>query len=142
MIGYLWHRIFQNLTPALMLSRGFFGLGRNKGILGFLGGALFCFPFNLRLLSIAKYGSSFVIPGGQLSVVLASLALGVAGAFSDLCVPSPALTMPKEIGGVKMPPFHVDDNIVVPIVSGFACTQIFHALGWTDGVALTKFLIF
>ena len=131
----------QNLTLMRMFDRGFFGLGRNKGILGFIGGALVCFPFNYRLLSIAKYGSSFVIPGGQLNVALASLALGVAGAFADLCVPSPALTMPKKVRGVDMPPFHVDDNIVVPILSGFACTKIFQALGWRDGVALTKFLV-
>ena len=49
--------------------------------------------------------------------------------------------MPKEVCGVEMPPFHVDDNVVDPILSGFACTKNFQALGWTQGVELTKFLI-
>ena len=29
------------------IENGLGGFGRNKGILGFLGGALFCFPFNI-----------------------------------------------------------------------------------------------
>lgn len=123
------------------IENGFFGIGRNKGFLGFLGGAAVCFPFNYYLLNISKFGGSAVIPGGQASVALASISLGIAGAFADLCVPSPALTMPKKIMGVPMPRFHVDDNVVVPIVSGYACTKIFEALSWTQGVALPKFLL-
>lgn len=122
------------------IENGFFGIGRNKGILGFLGGALTCLPFNYYVLSIAKIHS-----GGSLvtraSIAAASFALGLAGSFADLCVPTPALTMPKKILGVPMLPFHVDDNVVVPIFSGFACQKIFEMLGWTGGVDLAKFLI-
>ena len=119
------------------------GIGRNKGFLGFLGGALFCVPFNYRLLSIAKYGiAKSTIPGSPQSVVLASLLLGLAGAFADLLVPSPALTMPKKLYGVPMPPFHVDDNVVVPLLSGYACTKIFELLGWTETIQLGKYLVF
>eukprot|EP00551_Chaetoceros_affinis_P004792 CAMPEP_0203662476 /NCGR_PEP_ID=MMETSP0090-20130426/431_1 /ASSEMBLY_ACC=CAM_ASM_001088 /TAXON_ID=426623 /ORGANISM="Chaetoceros affinis, Strain CCMP159" /LENGTH=524 /DNA_ID=CAMNT_0050525267 /DNA_START=653 /DNA_END=2227 /DNA_ORIENTATION=- len=134
------------------IENGFFGIGRNKGILGFLGGAAFCFPFNYYVLNIAKFGGASatatataaanVIPGGQSSVALASIALGLAGAFADLCVPTPALTMPKKIMGIPMPRFHVDDNVVVPIVSGYACTKIFEKLGWMHGVDLAKFILF
>lgn len=124
------------------IENGFFGIGRNKGLLGFLGGAAFCFPFNYHVLNVAKFGGSNLIPGGQSSVALASIALGLAGAFADLCVPTPALTMPKKIMGIPMPAFHVDDNVVVPIVSGYACTKIFERLGWTQGVDLAKFILF
>ena len=121
---------------------GFCGIGRNKGFLGFLGGALFCFPFNYRVLSVAKFGSTNIIPGGQRNVALASLLLGAAGAFADLCVPTPALTMPKKILSVPMPPFHVDDNVVVPIFSGYACTKIFQYVGWNEGVDLARSILF
>jgi len=124
------------------IENGFFGIGRNKGFLGFLGGALFCLPFNYRVLSVAKFGGTKNIPGGQLNVAIASLALGVAGAFADLCVPTPALTMPKKILNVPMPRFHVDDNVVVPIFSGYACTKIFQYMGWTEGVDLARFVLF
>ena len=136
---------FGRMTKDIYWSRienGFFGIGRNKGILGFLGGAAVCFPFNYYVLNIAKFGGSNVIPGGQASVALASLALGLAGSFADLCVPTPALTMPKKIMGVSMPRFHVDDNVVVPVVSGYACTKIFEKLAWTQGVDLAKFILF
>jgi len=122
-------------------------------LLGFLGGALFCFPFNFLALSKATYfgkttvdGISKVVPvavpGGRQAIAIASIALGLAGAFADLCVPTPAITMPKKICGVGMPPFHVDDNIVVPIFSAFACTKIFASLGWTSGVELSKLIVF
>jgi len=124
------------------IENGCFGIGRNKGTLGFLGGALFCFPFNYRVLSVAKFGAKSAIPGGQRNVAIASLLLGVAGAFADLCVPTPALTMPKKILGTPMPPFHVDDNVVVPIFSGYACTKIFEYVGWTDGVDLARAILF
>lgn len=134
----LW-KIFQLIFIFDSYS-GLGGFGRNKGILGFLGGALFCFPFNYRVLSIAKFGSGG-IPGGQASLLAASLALGFAGAFADLAVPTPALTLPKKICGVRVPPFHLDDNFVVPIVSGFACTQVLKALGWPQHLHLARFIL-
>ncbi|KAL7472726.1 hypothetical protein ACHAXS_014040 [Conticribra weissflogii] len=123
------------------IENGLGGLGRNKGILGFLGGALFCFPFNFRVLRIAKWGAKGV-PGGDAAIVAVSLLLGLAGAFADLAVPTPALTMPKKVCGVPVPPFHVDDNFVVPIFSGFACTKIFNWYGWDNGLELAKHIIF
>lgn len=123
------------------IENGLGGFGRNKGILGFLGGALFCFPFNYRVLKIAKWGAKGV-PGGETSLILASVLLGLAGAFADLAVPTPALTMPKKVLGMPVPPFHVDDNFVVPIFSGFACTKIFQLVGWDDGLELAKHIIF
>mmetsp|Transcript_9827 Transcript_9827/g.11448 ORF Transcript_9827/g.11448 Transcript_9827/m.11448 type:complete len:411 (-) Transcript_9827:119-1351(-) len=124
------------------IENGFFGIGRNKGFLGFLGGAAVCFPFNYYVLNAAKFGGSAIIPGGQMHVALASISLGLAGAFADLCVPTPALTMPKKVMGIPMPRFHVDDNVVVPVFSGFACTKIFECLGWTNGVSLAKCILF
>lgn len=128
------------------IENGFFGIGRNKGMLGFLGGALVCFPFNYRVLSIAKIGAAAAgeVEITRKTLAATSLALGLAGAFADLCVPTPALTMPKKICGVPMPPLHVDDNIVVPIFSGYACTKIFEYLGWGTGggVELAKFIVF
>lgn len=122
------------------IEKGFFGLGRNKGILGFLGGALVCFPMNYRILQIAKWGAEG-IPGGKLYLIAASLGLGLAGAFADLAVPTPALTLPTKIRGVPVPPFHLDDNFVVPIISGFACTQIFNLLGWSQHLELARYII-
>lgn len=121
------------------IENGFFGFGRNKGILGFLGGALFCFPFNYRVLSLAA--AKQVLGGGQAAVIVASLALGLAGALADLAVPTPALVLPKKILGVRVPPFHVDDNMVVPIFSGFACQKVFEALGWPVDMELARCLI-
>jgi dolichol kinase len=124
------------------IENGFFGIGRNKGVLGFLGGALVCFPFNFYALSIAKIHVGAATTVTTASIAAASLVLGLAGGFADLCVPSPALTMPKKICGVPMLPLHVDDNIVVPIFSGFACTKIFEYLGWgAAGVDLARFII-
>lgn len=123
------------------IENGMGGFGRNKGVLGFLGGALFCFPFNFRVFKIAKWGAKG-IPGGNMAVVYVSLLLGLAGAFADLAVPTPALTMPKKVMGVPVPPFHVDDNFVVPIFSGWACTKIFEIVGWSDGLELAKHIIF
>lgn len=113
------------------------GFGRNKGILGFIGGGLACVPMNYRLLSIAKFGQ----PVSSTAVWFAAFALGFAGAFADLAVPTPALTLPKRVLGVRVPPLHVDDNVVVPIVSGFACTRVFRLLNWPADLALAKFLV-
>lgn len=123
------------------IENGLGGFGRNKGLLGFLGGALFCLPFNYRVLSIARWAAGGV-PGGRLALVAGSLLLGLAGAFADLAVPTPAITMPRKICGVPVPPFHIDDNFVVPIFSGFACTKIFDLLGWDSGLELAKQIIF
>lgn len=121
------------------IENGLGGIGRNKGILGFLGGALFCFPFNYRVFKIAKWGTD--VPG-ELALIAASLLLGLAGAFADLAVPTPALTMPKKVFGIPVPPLHVDDNFVVPIFSGWACTKIFSLLGWDERLELAKHIIF
>ena len=122
------------------IENGLGGIGRNKGWLGFLGGALFCFPFNYHVLSrAAKECSTMVI--GTKAVVGVSLLLGLAGALADLAVPTPALTLPKKILGVKVPPFHVDDNMVVPIFSAFACTKVFQYYGWPLDLALTKWMV-
>lgn len=129
------------------IENGLGGFGRNKGVLGFLGGALFCFPFNYRVLSIARYflddasvGSK--LPGGNFAVVAASLALGFAGAFADLAVPTPAVVLPKKVWGVPVPPLHIDDNFVVPIVSAWACEKVFATLHWKkDAVRLATFML-
>mmetsp|Transcript_36996 Transcript_36996/g.44579 ORF Transcript_36996/g.44579 Transcript_36996/m.44579 type:complete len:426 (+) Transcript_36996:103-1380(+) len=120
------------------IENGFLGIGRNKGILGFLGGALFCLPLNYRMLSLAKFGTDAVSPSKR-TILSASLALGFFGAFADLVVPSPALTMPEKVCGIPVPRFHVDDNVVVPYFSGFACTKLFEALNWS--VELSRFVI-
>lgn len=118
------------------IGNGLGGFGRNKGLLGFLGGALFCFPFNYQMLSSA----TFPVAPAQSSIYAASMALGLAGAFADLAVPTPALTLPKKILGRRVPPFHVDDNFVVPIFSAYAATHIFKNLGWNpDAIKLSKF---
>lgn len=127
-----------SLKPFNRIYSGLWGFGRNKGVLGFIGGALFCFPFNYRVLSLAKLGAN----KNRSSLVVASLALGLAGAFADLAVPTPALTLPKKIFGIPVPPLHVDDNFVVPIVSGFACTKTFEYLKWPTDVQLAKFILF
>mmetsp|Transcript_12451 Transcript_12451/g.30433 ORF Transcript_12451/g.30433 Transcript_12451/m.30433 type:complete len:358 (+) Transcript_12451:143-1216(+) len=123
------------------IENGLGGIGRNKGILGFLGGALFCFPFNYRVLKIARWGAKGV-PGGEVAMISVSLLLGFAGAFADLTVPTPALTVPEKVLGIPVPPFHVDDNFVVPIFSAWACTKIFRLVGWDDGLELAKHIIF
>jgi dolichol kinase len=123
------------------IENGLGGFGRNKGILGFIGGALFCFPFNYRVLRIARWGVKG-IPGGEGALVAVSLLLGLAGAFADLAVPTPALTLPKKVLGVPVPPFHVDDNFVVPVVAGFACTKIFEMFGWDSGLELANHIVF
>lgn len=133
---------FGRMTRNIYWSRienGFYGIGRNKGILGFLGGALTCLPFNYHVLCLATTNSGVHYSRAGIAVV--SALLGLAGSFADLCVPTPALTMPEKIGGVSMLPFHVDDNVVVPIFSGYVCTKIFEYLGWTRGLDLTKFLV-
>lgn len=116
---------------------GLGGFGRNKGILGFLGGAIACVPMNYRLLSLAKFGHSVT----RTNILAASFALGMAGAFADLAVPTPTLTLPKRIRGVRVPPFHVDDNFVVPVFAGYACKKIFEALHWSSDLQLAKLLV-
>jgi dolichol kinase len=121
------------------IENGFFGIGRNKGWLGFLGGALFCVPFNYRVLNLAAAAQC---PHLAKSVVLSvSLLLGVAGALADLMVPTPALVLPKKILGVRVPPFHIDDNMVVPLFSAFACSRVFAWYGLPQDFALTKWMV-
>lgn len=129
------------------IGNGFFGLGRNKGLLGFLGGAVCCVPLNYRLLSLALAKKSAGVAAYTISkptVLAISLALGMAGALADLMVPTPAWTLPKTVWGVKVPPFHLDDNVVVPILSGWACVHIFGLAGIPippAELALAKYLV-
>jgi dolichol kinase len=126
------------------IENGLGGIGRNKGWLGFLGGALFCFPFNYRVLMLAAKHSSMtagnVLLTSRSVIVKVSLLLGLAGALADLAVPTPALVLPKKILGVRVPPFHVDDNMVVPIFSALACTKVFDYYGIAD-LALSKWMV-
>lgn len=119
------------------MNSGLGGLGRNKGLLGFIGGALACVPMNYRLLSKAQFA---VLPTNQ-ALWTASLALGFAGAFADLAVPTPTLTLPKKVLGVRVPPFHIDDNFVVPVFSGMACQYVFRYCNFPADLALAKFLV-
>jgi hypothetical protein len=50
--------------------------------------------------------------------------------------------MPTHFLGVRMPPFHVDDNFVVPVFSAFMAVKIFEALKLPVAVRLSKLLIF
>ena len=114
------------------IGNGCFGIGRNKGLLGFLGGAVCCVPLNYRLLSLAIARKSAGVAANTIAkptVLAISLALGAAGALADLMVPTPALTLPKTVCGVRVPPFHLDDNVVVPILSGWSCVHIFRMAG-------------
>ena len=121
------------------IENGLLGFGRNKGVLGFLGGALFCVPFNYLILSSAKWSSiAEVIPPAS-TLLKSSLFLGLSGAFADLAVPTPALTMPNKVLGIRVPPFHVDDNFVVPLFSAFACTEFFKFMGWS-GLQLSSLI--
>lgn len=122
------------------IENGLGGFGRNKGVLGFLGGAVTCVPFNYRMLTLASKVGHNILPGGKLTLLAASFAMGLAGAFADLAVPTPALVLPKRICGVRVPPFHVDDNFVVPVVSGFACQKVFESLGWSTGLEFSPLL--
>ena len=109
------------------IEGGMGGLGRNKGILGFLGGAAMCIPFNYALLRAAVWSG----PRPTTAVLLvASTLVGMAGAFADLAVPTPTLSVPKnaKVLGVKIPPFHIDDNFVVPIFTAFAVLRIFEIM--------------
>jgi len=137
---------FGRMTRHVYWSRignGFFGLGRNKGLLGCLGGAICCVPLNYRLISLAVAKKSADVAAQSIAkptVLAISLALGMAGALADLIVPTPALTLPKTIGGVKVPPFHLDDNFVVPVLSGWACVYIFKLAGIGD-LSFAKYLV-
>ncbi len=129
------------------IGKGFFGIGRNKGLLGFVGGALCCVPLNYRLISLALAKQSATAAAHTIAkptVLAISLALGAAGALADLMVPTPALTLPKKVCGVSVPPFHLDDNVVVPVLSGWACVHIFRMAGIAIPPAelkLAKYLI-
>ena len=90
------------------------GLGRNKGFLGFLGGALACVPVNFWMLKKAIWGGKSP-SNGKLAAL--SVLTGAAGSFADLIVPTPNIKMPDKVWGVKMPPLHVDDNFVIPLVT-------------------------
>jgi dolichol kinase len=123
------------------IENGLYGVGRNKGILGFLGGALFCVPFNYRVVRLAKCaGAAGLVQLTNSQVLAVSLLLGLAGAFADLLVPTPALVLPKRILGIRVPPLHVDDNFVVPIFSGFAAMKVFKAFG-IESMELARYIV-
>lgn len=141
---------FGSATKHVYWSRiqnGVFGIGRNKGILGFVGGTICCVPLNYRLLSLALAKRSAGVAAQTIAkptVLAISLALGAAGALIDLMVPTPALTLPKKILGVRVPPFHLDDNIAIPIMSGWACGRILKVAGYPippAELSLAKYLI-
>lgn len=86
---------FGRKTKNVYWSRiegGLGGLGRNKGILGFLGGGLMCFPFNILLFKSASWSGA--APSLE-TMCLASLLVGLSGSFADLAVPTPTLSVPK-----------------------------------------------
>ena len=129
---------FLSLSLSLLDTSGLGGFGRNKGILGFIGGALACVPMNYALLSKAQFGAA--VPTAS-ALWIASFALGFAGAFADLAVPTPTLTLPKKVLGVRVPPFHVDDNFVVPLFSAMACQKVFQLLHFPADLHLAKFCL-
>ena len=90
------------------------------------------------MLSIAKFGDR-IIP--KSTIALVSMALGLAGAFADLAVPTPALMLPPKIWGINLPPLHVDDNFVVPLFSGCACRKLFEAMHWPADLELANLLL-
>lgn len=92
---------------------------------------------NYRLLSLAQYA----VQPSKSTILAASVALGMAGAFADLAVPTPVLTLPKRVFGVRVPPFSVDDNTVVPVFSSMACYKLFQYLQFPEQLSLAKFLI-
>ena len=114
------------------------GLGRNKGLLGFASGAVACFPLNYALLTHAQWSS---VPT-RATIALASALIGCAGAFADLAVPTPTISMPDKCLGVKMPPLHIDDNFVVPVFGAWCTTKIFKLLALPSMLKLSKWLIF
>ncbi|GMI13668.1 hypothetical protein TrLO_g8576 [Triparma laevis f. longispina] len=133
---------FGRKTKDVYWSRiegGMGGLGRNKGILGFLGGAAMCIPFNYALLRAARWsGPRPTTP----ILLLASALVGMAGAFADLAVPTPTLSVPKnaKLLGVKIPPFHIDDNFVVPIFTAFVTLRIFEVM-MLPGLKLAPYIL-
>jgi len=134
---------FGRKTKDVYWSRiegGLGGLGRNKGVLGFLGGAVACMPLNFALMRRATFAGT---PPTVQVMMLTSLLVGMAGAFADLAVPTPTLSIPKgyKVMGVRVPPFHVDDNVVVPVFAGFATTRILEVMG-IEGMKLARFMVF
>ena len=95
-------------------------------------------PFSSLFSSLNRWG--FPVPAT--TIATASALIGLCGAFADLAVPTPTVSMPTHFLGVRMPPFHVDDNFVVPVFSAFMAVKIFEALKLPVAVRLSKLLIF
>jgi hypothetical protein len=113
---------------------------KHKGILGLLGGALCCVPIDHRALLLATLGAEAVELGPK-APLAASVAIGLAGSCEDLSVPTPTLTPPKRVLGVRVEslPF-MSMTICRAFGLGLlACAQIFNSMGWTD-VVLSKFM--
>ncbi|GMI48740.1 hypothetical protein TrCOL_g4669 [Triparma columacea] len=134
---------FGRKTKDVYWSRiegGFGGIGRNKGVLGFLGGAASCWPLNFALLNKATFVTQVPTVG---TMAWVSAAIGMAGALADLAVPTPTLSIPKGTKwcGIKIPQFHVDDNFFVPVFSGYAAMKILEGAG-IEGLKLSRYMIF
>ena len=84
--------------------------------------------------------NNFNIPS-SVTLGMASVLIGAAGAFADLIVPTPNLSMPKKVLGLKMPPLHIDDNFVIPIVTGFCASLVCKWLEIDEEVKFKKFLL-
>lgn len=128
-----WSRISNNQFP--------FGIGNGKGLLGFLGGSLFCAPFNFLLLMLARW--DMVIKPKTDAILVMSIVLGAAGSFADFIVPSPTLQLTRPLIVYKqicIPSVTMDDNVVIPFFTAAICKFLFTASGWI--LSLAPFLIF
>eukprot|EP00814_Leptocylindrus_danicus_P001726 CAMPEP_0116013476 /NCGR_PEP_ID=MMETSP0321-20121206/5748_1 /TAXON_ID=163516 /ORGANISM="Leptocylindrus danicus var. danicus, Strain B650" /LENGTH=299 /DNA_ID=CAMNT_0003483031 /DNA_START=111 /DNA_END=1007 /DNA_ORIENTATION=+ len=118
-----WSRISDHDFP--------FGIGNGKGLLGLLGGSLFCAPFNYLILTSAHW-DMIMRPKADV-ILLMSFVLGVAGSFADFIVPSPTLQLTRPsraLGLVDIPAVTIDDNVVIPIFTATICKCFFTASGW------------
>jgi dolichol kinase len=134
---------FGRQTKHLEWSRiadGAGGLGKNKGILGFVAGALLCVPFNFLLLKSATWAGGDLVPP-TIDIALASTLIAIAGSLSDLLVPTPTLSLPDKLMGIKLPPLHIDDNFVVPICSAAVAKWSLRWLSFPAVVQISKFLV-
>jgi len=83
-------------------------LPNGKSIIGFLASATVCTCVMQLITCRWNTGLSF------------SLKVGIIAASAELMVPSPQITLPFESF-----PLGIDDNAVIPIVSGFVISELF-----------------
>ena len=113
-----------------------------KGVLGIIGGTLACLPFNYVILSCADWP---FLAGRQTIVVIVSLMIGLFASVADFIVQSPPYVLVRSFsfGIIEIPALHLDDNVVIPIISAAACKLIISSLGWNpDDHKLLSFLIY